>query len=55
MAGGISANTTPHLSLEPDPILFGKLSGRHELRIKLKQGEGVVGPKVRTHILMYTI
>ncbi|KAE8748880.1 hypothetical protein FOCC_FOCC004474 [Frankliniella occidentalis] len=45
-AGGLSSSTAPNLSLEPDPILFGKLSGRHELRIKLKQGEGVVGPKV---------
>ncbi|XP_021929227.1 autophagy-related protein 2 homolog B-like isoform X2 [Zootermopsis nevadensis] len=35
-----------NLSLEPDPILFGKLSGRQEFRLKLKQGEGVQGPKV---------
>lgn len=46
MAGGLTNSATPNLSLEPDPILCGKLAGRHELRIKIKQGEGVAGPKV---------
>lgn len=46
VAGGLSGSAAPNLSLEPDPILFGKLAGRHELRIKIKQGEGVTGPKV---------
>ncbi|XP_011503827.1 PREDICTED: autophagy-related protein 2 homolog A [Ceratosolen solmsi marchali] len=31
---------------ESNPIVFGKLSGRQEIRLKLKQGEGVAGPKV---------
>lgn len=46
MMGGLPNPPAPNLSLEPDPILFGKLAGRHELRIKIKQGDGVVGPKV---------
>ncbi|XP_049811820.1 autophagy-related protein 2 homolog A [Schistocerca nitens] len=35
-----------NLSVEPDPVLFAKLAGRQELRVKLKQAEGVPGPKV---------
>ena len=44
----INDKTSHHsnLSLEPDPILFGKLAGRQEIRLKLKQSEGVMGPKV---------
>ena len=44
----INEKTTPHsnVSEEPDPILFGKLAGRQEIRLKLKQSEGVAGPKV---------
>lgn len=44
----INDKTSHHsnLSLEPDPILFGKLAGRQEVRLKLKQSEGVLGPKV---------
>lgn len=44
----INDKTSHHsnLSLEPDPILFGKLAGRQEIRLKLKQSEGVLGPKV---------
>lgn len=33
---------------ESNPIIFAKLSGRQELRLKLKHGEGVLGPKVNT-------
>lgn len=32
--------------IESNPIIFAKLSGRQEFCLKLKQGEGVVGPKV---------
>ncbi|GFG37838.1 hypothetical protein Cfor_03151 [Coptotermes formosanus] len=44
----INDKTSHHsnLSLEPDPILFGKLAGRQDIRLKLKQSEGVLGPKV---------
>ena len=41
-------------SNESNPILFAKLTGRQEMRLKLKQGEGVVGPKVNiTPIQIY--
>ncbi|XP_066992632.2 autophagy-related protein 2 homolog A [Anabrus simplex] len=43
-------STPSNLSLEPDPVLFGKLAGRQELRVKLKQTEGVHGPKVNLEI-----
>nr|CAD7433698.1 unnamed protein product [Timema monikensis] len=38
----------PHsnLSTEANPILFGKLNGCQEVRLRLKQSEVVVGPKV---------
>lgn len=29
-----------------DPVLISRLSGQQELRLKLKQNEGVIGPKV---------
>lgn len=32
---------------ESNPIMFSKLTGRQEIRLKVKQGEGVLGPKVR--------
>ncbi|XP_069689778.1 autophagy-related protein 2 homolog B isoform X2 [Periplaneta americana] len=41
-----------NLSLEPDPILFGKLAGRQEVRLKLKQSEGVLGPKVDLEVIL---
>ncbi|XP_014232573.1 autophagy-related protein 2 homolog A [Trichogramma pretiosum] len=31
---------------ESNPIIFAKLSGRQEIKLKLKRGEGVLGPKV---------
>lgn len=31
---------------EPNPILLSKLGGRQEIRLKLKRGENVQGPKV---------
>lgn len=50
MMGALPNTSAPNLSMEPDPILFGKLAGRHELRIKIKQGDGVVGPKASTQV-----
>lgn len=32
---------------ESHPILFAKFAGRQEFRLKIKQGEGVLGPKVK--------
>lgn len=32
---------------ESHPILFAKFAGRQEFRLKIKQGEGVSGPKVK--------
>lgn len=29
-----------------DPVLFGKLVGRQELRVRVKQAENIPGPKV---------
>lgn len=40
------ANIINNLS-ESNPIMFAKLAGRQEIRLKLKQGEGVSGPKVK--------
>lgn len=34
---------------ESKPIIFAKLAGRQEIRLKLKQGEGVSGPKVKVN------
>lgn len=34
-------------SNESNPIMFAKLAGRQEVRLKMKQGEGISGPKVR--------
>lgn len=31
---------------ESNPIMFAKLAGRQEVRLKIKQEEGVSGPKV---------
>lgn len=31
---------------QSNPIIFAKLAGRQEIRLKLKQGEGITGPKV---------
>lgn len=33
-------------SNELNPIMFAKLAGRQEIRLKMKQGEGISGPKV---------
>ncbi|RZF47432.1 hypothetical protein LSTR_LSTR007359 [Laodelphax striatellus] len=42
-----SQNDPKSLKNEPiNPVLFGKLNGRQEVRIKLKQGENIQGPKV---------
>lgn len=41
------ANTTNNTnSNELNPIMFAKLAGRQEIRLKMKQGEGISGPKV---------
>lgn len=37
---------------ESNPIMFAKLAGRQEIRLKLKQGEGVSGPKVELEITL---
>ncbi|KAI4495649.1 hypothetical protein M0802_008484 [Mischocyttarus mexicanus] len=37
---------------ESHPILFAKFSGRQEFRLKMKQGEGVSGPKVELEITL---
>jgi hypothetical protein len=40
---------------ESNPIMFGKLSGRQEIRLKLKQSEGIAGPKVNTNSHVYKL
>lgn len=42
----LEANIINNLN-ESNPIMFAKLAGRQEIRLKLKQGEGVSGPKVK--------
>ncbi|XP_015509682.1 autophagy-related protein 2 homolog B [Neodiprion lecontei] len=37
---------------ESDPIMFAKLAGRQEVRLKIKQGEGVLGPKVELEVTL---
>ncbi|XP_015584958.1 autophagy-related protein 2 homolog B [Cephus cinctus] len=37
---------------ESNPIMFAKLAGRQEVRLKVKQGEGVLGPKVDLEITL---
>ncbi|XP_012255190.2 autophagy-related protein 2 homolog A [Athalia rosae] len=37
---------------ESDPIMFGKLAGRQEVRLKIKQGDGVLGPKVEIEVTL---
>ncbi|XP_017890148.1 autophagy-related protein 2 homolog B isoform X2 [Ceratina calcarata] len=37
---------------ESNPIMFAKLAGRQEIRLKLKQGEGVSGPKVELEVTL---
>ncbi|KZC06215.1 Autophagy-related protein 2 like protein B [Dufourea novaeangliae] len=37
---------------ESNPIMFAKLAGRQEIRLKLKQGEGVSGPKVALEVTL---
>ncbi|KAK2581702.1 hypothetical protein KPH14_002189 [Odynerus spinipes] len=37
---------------ESHPILFAKLAGRQEIRLKIKQGEGVLGPKVELEVTL---
>ena len=39
---------------ESNPIIFAKLSGRQEIRLKLKQGEGIMGPKVNMKTIRAT-
>lgn len=36
---------------ESHPILFAKFAGRQEFRLKIKQGEGVSGPKVKMELI----
>lgn len=40
-------------SNELNPIMFAKLAGRQEIRLKMKQGEGISGPKVNKNFLSY--
>lgn len=41
---------------ESNPIIFAKISGHQEIRLKLKQGEGVPGPKVMSlKFLIYSM
>ncbi|KAK0093179.1 hypothetical protein PV326_014144 [Microctonus aethiopoides] len=37
---------------QSNPIMCAKLTGRQELRLKIKQGEGVLGPKVELEITL---
>ncbi|XP_031784416.1 autophagy-related protein 2 homolog A [Nasonia vitripennis] len=37
---------------ESNPIIVAKLSGRQEIRLKVKQGESVVGPKVELSVTL---
>ncbi|XP_076234909.1 autophagy-related 2 [Calliopsis andreniformis] len=37
---------------DSNPIRFAKLAGRQEIRLKLKQGEGVSGPKVELEVTL---
>ncbi|XP_043525615.1 autophagy-related protein 2 homolog B isoform X2 [Frieseomelitta varia] len=37
---------------ESNPIMFAKLAGRQEIRLKLKQGESVSGPKVEFEVTL---
>ncbi|XP_032665002.1 autophagy-related protein 2 homolog A isoform X2 [Odontomachus brunneus] len=37
---------------ESNPIMFAKLAGRQEMRLKIKQEEGVSGPKVELEITL---
>lgn len=46
MQNPLEGNIINNLS-ESNPIMFAKLAGRQEIRLKLKQGEGVSGPKVK--------
>ncbi|XP_070517195.1 autophagy-related protein 2 homolog B isoform X2 [Cardiocondyla obscurior] len=39
-------------SNESNPIMVGKLAGRQEVRLKMKQGEGISGPKVELEITL---
>ncbi|XP_043255081.1 autophagy-related protein 2 homolog A [Colletes gigas] len=61
----ISAQMSPNQNMQtpPDgniinnlsgsnPIMFAKLAGRQEIRVKLKQGEGVSGPKVKLEVTL---
>ncbi|XP_072742677.1 autophagy-related protein 2 homolog B [Anoplolepis gracilipes] len=43
---------TVNISNELNPIMFAKLAGRQEIRLKIKQGEGISGPKVELEIIL---
>ncbi|CAL7949589.1 unnamed protein product [Xylocopa violacea] len=47
----LEGNIINNLS-ESNPIMFAKLAGRQEIRLKLKQGEGVSGPKVELEVTL---
>ncbi|XP_063976895.1 autophagy-related protein 2 homolog B [Diachasmimorpha longicaudata] len=52
-----SMHTPPEKSIittlsQSNPIICGKLTGRQEIRLKLKQGEGVSGPKVELEVTL---
>ncbi|KAF7991887.1 hypothetical protein HCN44_010688 [Aphidius gifuensis] len=44
--GNNKSNNIFNNIFQSNPIICGKLTGRQELRLKLKQGEGILGPKV---------
>lgn len=39
-------------AMQPDPILFAKLTGQQELALKIKHTEEVEGPKVEVRMLL---
>ncbi|XP_012275672.1 autophagy-related protein 2 homolog B isoform X2 [Orussus abietinus] len=52
-----NANTPPERNImnalsESHPILFAKLAGRQEVRLKVKQAETVLGPKVELEVTL---
>ncbi|KAK7872956.1 hypothetical protein R5R35_004266 [Gryllus longicercus] len=49
--GGLGSGAgVGNLAQEPDPVAFGRLVGRQELRVRLKQSEVALGPKVQLEV-----
>ncbi|XP_050674952.1 autophagy-related protein 2 homolog A isoform X2 [Leptidea sinapis] len=52
-ASEATRETTPEdRCIQPEPVLFAKLTGHHELSFKLKNSEEVDGPKVEVQVLL---